>query len=94
VLEVSDTGRGIAPAARDRIFETFFTTKAGGTGLGLSLSRMIVREHGGELWATQGRLGGATLHLELPGSSLAVQESNEVSRSGRSEELQPGTPSL
>jgi signal transduction histidine kinase len=71
LLEVSDTGPGIASDAKDRLFETFFTTKPTGTGLGLPLSRMIVREHGGDLWASAGEVCGATFHLELPGSGEA-----------------------
>jgi len=48
-LFVHDTGPGVAPEIRDRIFDALFTTKARGTGLGLALCNRIVRAHGGEL---------------------------------------------
>jgi signal transduction histidine kinase len=66
LLELSDTGKGIAPEEMEHIFDAFFTTKATGTGLGLALCRTIVEEHGGHLWATPGEKGGATFHLQLP----------------------------
>ncbi|TMJ13443.1 MAG: hypothetical protein E6G94_11840 [Alphaproteobacteria bacterium] len=65
LLEVSDTGLGITPDEIPHIFEAFFTTKEMGTGLGLSLCRAIVEEHGGRLWASTGAHSGATFHLEL-----------------------------
>jgi two-component system NtrC family sensor kinase len=76
-LRVSDTGPGVPPADGDKIFEPFFTTKAAGlgTGLGLSVSRSIVREHGGDLTLEtsgtgigtgRGKEGGATFRLSLP----------------------------
>jgi len=66
LLEVSDNGGGIAPEEMAHIFDAFFTTKATGTGLGLSLCRTIVEEHGGQLRASQGEGYGATFHLQLP----------------------------
>lgn len=66
MLEVSDTGVGIEPQDAERVFQAFFTTKASGTGLGLSLCRTIVDEHGGRLWVASDKEQGATFHLELP----------------------------
>ena len=66
LLEISDSGDGIAPEMMSHIFEAFFTTKSAGTGLGLSLCRTIVEEHGGRLWASSDEEYGATFHLQLP----------------------------
>jgi signal transduction histidine kinase len=65
LLEVSDSGTGIAPEHLTRIFEPFFTTKANGTGIGLSLCSSIVAEHGGRLWASANAAAGTTVHLQM-----------------------------
>jgi C4-dicarboxylate-specific signal transduction histidine kinase len=70
LIEVTDSGVGIAPEAMEHIFDPFFTTKVTGTGLGLSLSHTIVEEHGGRLWASSGDDYGAVFHLQLPRSRL------------------------
>ena len=69
-LEVSDSGPGIRQQDVDRIFAPFYTTKSGGAGLGLAVSRRIAEEHGGALSCDGGggaRARGATFRLELPG---------------------------
>lgn len=67
-VEVSDTGRGIPPERLRRIFEPFYSTKAGqgGTGLGLSISHDIVRRHGGDIEVTSQPGRGTRFRVELP----------------------------
>jgi signal transduction histidine kinase len=65
-LTVEDRGHGLAPAARDRLFTPFFTTKPGGTGLGLSSCRRIATELGGRLDLFPRLRGGARALLLLP----------------------------
>jgi len=65
-LSVIDSGNGIATANLARIFEPFYTTKAHGMGLGLSICRNIVAAHQGRLWAENNPVGGASVHLRLP----------------------------
>ena len=63
---VSDTGAGIAPEALTRIFDPFFTTKNEGTGLGLSLSYAIVKDHGGDIEVDSEPGRGTTFTLIFP----------------------------
>ncbi len=65
-LSVEDTGEGFAADSGERMFETFFTTKADGLGMGLSISRGIIEDHGGRLWARPRPGGGAVFHVTLP----------------------------
>jgi signal transduction histidine kinase len=76
-ISVSDTGAGIPPESLERIFRPFYTTKRGGTGLGLSLCRRIVRQHGGTL-TVESKLGkGSRFIISLP-LRQAVEESKEI----------------
>lgn len=63
---VEDAGCGIDPDNSERIFETFFTTKQRGMGMGLSICRTIVEGHGGQLWAVPRTPFGTAFHLTLP----------------------------
>ena len=70
VVDVSDTGAGIPPEIKARLFEPFVTSKATGSGLGLSLSREIVEAHGGKLELVGGEPGktGSCFRITLPGA--------------------------
>jgi signal transduction histidine kinase len=66
VIEVEDTGVGIAPDVLPRLFDTFFSTKEGGSGLGLALTQQIVKDHGGDL-AVESAVGrGTTFTVSIP----------------------------
>jgi signal transduction histidine kinase len=69
-LVVRDHGTGITPNHRDRLFHPFFTTKPEGNGLGLAISRNIVREHGGLIDVRTPDDGGTAFHITLPWSEL------------------------
>ena len=63
---VEDSGPGIPEDLRDKIFDPFYTTKHGSSGIGLSISQRIVEDHRGTLTVGPGRLGGAAFTIELP----------------------------
>jgi len=65
-VAVRDEGPGIPPEALQEIFETFYTTKPKGMGMGLAISRSIVEAHGGQLWAENNPDRGATFWFTLP----------------------------
>jgi signal transduction histidine kinase len=67
VVAVEDAGVGFGEAEAARLFEAFYTTKPGGLGMGLSISRSIIDSHRGRLWATSNPSHGATFHLALAG---------------------------
>jgi PAS domain S-box-containing protein len=66
LVSVSDTGIGFPPEMAEQLFAPFFTTKPGGTGMGLRICRSIIESHGGRLWGVGTPGHGATFHLSLP----------------------------
>ena len=66
VIEVEDTGIGIAPEVLPRLFDTFFSTKEGGSGLGLALTQQIVKDHGGDLAVVSTVGKGTTFTVSIP----------------------------
>jgi two-component system NtrC family sensor kinase len=67
-ITVQDTGCGIQPEDRDRIFQTFYTTKTNGTGLGLSIVEGVLKNHGGKIFVEQPEAAGTRIVLCLPAS--------------------------
>jgi signal transduction histidine kinase len=65
-VEVQDTGPGIDPADLDRLFQSFYTTKSDGIGMGLAISRSIIEAHGGRLKAAPNQPHGAVFRFTLP----------------------------
>jgi PAS domain S-box-containing protein len=66
LIAVRDSGPGLPPASRERVFDAFYTTKPEGLGMGLSICRSIIEAHGGRLWTTANIPRGATFQLTLP----------------------------
>jgi PAS domain S-box-containing protein len=66
LVTVQDSGPGLKPESLDRVFDAFFTTKADGLGMGLSICRSIIEAHGGRVWATPSLPQGATFQFTLP----------------------------
>ncbi len=65
-VTVQDSGIGLDPQSMERIFEAFYTTKHGGMGLGLSISRSIIQNHGGKLWAVANDGPGISVQFTVP----------------------------
>jgi len=71
-LTVQDVGVGFEPQDVGRFFEAFYTTKSGGMGIGLSVSRSIIESHHGRLWAAPNDGPGATFSFSIPRASESV----------------------
>jgi len=72
VLRVSDSGPGVPPSLREKVFDPFFTTRKDGSGIGLSFSHRIIADHGGSLRVGTSRWGGAEFRIEFPASREGV----------------------
>ena len=75
-VTVEDSGTGLDPNTLDKIFDPFYTTKPGGMGMGLSVSRSILQAHGGRLWAAAKDGPGTIFHFSIP--KYHEEESNEA----------------
>src|SRR6266436_705014 len=69
LLSAKDAGIGFDPQSMDKLFQPFYTTKNDGMGIGLSVSRSIIEQHGGRLWATLNDGPGATFSFSIPGAT-------------------------
>jgi two-component system sensor kinase FixL len=68
-LEVTDTGRGIARDKPEQIFDPFVTSKPDGVGLGLTVARTIIEDHGGRVWVASNDGHGVTFHISIRAAS-------------------------
>lgn len=66
LVAVRDSGQGVRPEILPRIFQSFFSTKSDGMGVGLSIARSIIEEHSGRIWCVNNDTGGATFYVALP----------------------------
>ena len=89
---IRDSGRGIAAEDRERIFSPFFTTKLHGMGLGLSICRTIVEEHGGTLGLTKTGPGGSTFEIVLPVAPRQVPSAETQTATAEDHGLPPLVP--
>jgi NO-binding membrane sensor protein with MHYT domain len=72
LVAVQDSGPGLNPESFERLFDSFYTTKPGGMGMGLSICRSIVEAHGGRIWATPNAGPGTTVQFTLPNKEQAM----------------------
>ena len=70
LVAVRDSGSGIDPAHRKRVFEAFYTTKSSGVGMGLSICQSIINGHGGRLWAEANAPRGTVFQFTLPSTEM------------------------
>jgi signal transduction histidine kinase len=73
LVTVSDSGPGLPPANPERVFEAFYTTKASGLGMGLSICRSIIEAHGGRLRALSNQPRGAAFRITLPAGDDSLE---------------------
>jgi signal transduction histidine kinase len=69
LITIADSGSGIDADKIEKIFNTFFTTKPGGMGMGLSICRSIVEAHGGRIWASSEEPQESVFYVELPSAA-------------------------
>jgi C4-dicarboxylate-specific signal transduction histidine kinase len=79
LVMVRDSGPELAPAALERLFDAFYTTKPSGLGLGLSICRSIIEAHGGQLWANANVPRGAIFQFTVPAAHGTDAKCHDVS---------------
>jgi two-component system, NtrC family, nitrogen regulation sensor histidine kinase NtrY len=69
IIEISDTGTGLTPEERDRLFTPYYTTKGHGTGLGLAVAQSVISDHNGSITVQSEPGRGTTFTIQLPKSA-------------------------
>jgi signal transduction histidine kinase len=80
IVTIEDSGSGIDAKDKEHIFESFFSTKSNGTGMGLSICRAIIESHGGSLSASSNKPYGAVFQIVLPIAGANEREQGRTSR--------------
>ena len=78
VLEIADTGTGLTPEEKDRVFTPYYTTKQHGTGLGLAIVQSVVSDHRGSITVSSAKNEGTTFHIELP--LWSISDGSEIKK--------------
>ncbi|HXU38041.1 MAG TPA: PAS domain-containing protein [Blastocatellia bacterium] len=81
-LSVQDAGVGFEPESINKLFDSFYTTKSDGMGIGLSVSRSIIENHQGRLWATSNDGPGATFSFSIPRVAEVAEVTEEIGTAG------------
>ena len=66
IFSVHDEGPGVSSEIEDKLFESFFSTKSEGTGIGLNICRSVIESHNGKLWFTNKTSGGCVFYFTIP----------------------------
>jgi signal transduction histidine kinase len=77
-ISVYDTGPGLPQGKADQIFDTFFSTKPQGSGMGLAICKSIVESQGGRIWANSDGGRGATFHFTLPAATAETNPAVDI----------------
>jgi PAS domain S-box-containing protein len=83
LVAVRDSGPGLGPEIRERVFDAFYTTKTSGIGMGLSICRSIIDAHGGRLWGGVNEPRGAVFQFTLPDAEKEITKSRPAARQKR-----------
>ena len=78
IFSVHDQGPGVSEDIKDRLFESFFSTKSEGTGIGLNICRSVIESHGGKLWFENHQRIGCVFYFSIPIFELEPNTSNSV----------------
>lgn len=65
-VSIGDTGCGLPETGDEQLYDSFYTTKSDGLGIGLAVCRTVAKAHGGRVWATENKAGGAVFHMSFP----------------------------
>ena len=87
IFSVHDQGLGVPEEIKDRLFESFFSTKSEGTGIGLNICRSVIESHGGKLWYKNHQKIGCVFYFSIPIFEPELINKNPVQIEGKLEKI-------